>query len=300
MAIASIGYEGSVGEAEWARYGQWFTLPKGLSTPTDLALTISGLNLSVGPGVAYGDNVVDVVGLTTVTNTAPSSGTRYDTLVLRRDWTATGVTPSGGATGGATTLVVVPGGTAATVSGAVLSNPGAGQSDQPLFLVSTTSAGVQALVADLRSVQSTAALVRSKLAMTGPAGTQYTLKDGSAQDGTRWVMTVTQAGTIAPALEWEPAPPVVAAIATGYVLSRTFNANGETTIAHNLGWAPKVFKAWHRATRTSAPVVLELSLAGSSLTATDALIIAKVIGPTGWEPYTNGSLSRIDWIAVSD
>lgn len=293
MAIASVGYEGSINEGAWSRYGAWFGLPPGISTTSDLALTLSGNNVTIGPGIAYGHNIVDVVGLTTVTNTPPAAGvTRYDTVCLRRDWTVTGPTPDAGTAGGATTLVVVQGGSTAVVSGSLLNSPGVTQADQPLYLIAVTSVA-QTMVANLTAVHGTAALVRSKQAMTGRAGTQYTLKDGSAEDGSRWVMSLSSAGTVVATKEYDPPT-----MAWGSATSVACNSNGYMVITHNLGYVPTVFQASYWGTETSAAWVLETAATPAGVTSTAAAVYAKRWTGTAWVNATATTVfSRINWIA---
>ncbi len=244
MAIASLGYEGTVGEAAWALYGKFFASMHGVAGPGDLAPTVSGLTVTIAPGIAFGDNIVDVVtGIENEQVQAAGSSTRYDTVVLRRNWSGTSTTPSGGVSGGVSSLEIVQGGGSPMIAAGVKNTPGT-EADQLIAIVSTTAGSSNAtLVADLRCHPSSAALVRSKLAMTGPVGTRYVLRDGSLEDGSRWVVSLSQAGTATVVKESEPLLPK---IATGVVPGGwSTDAYGSYRISHNLGWQPMFFHAMY-------------------------------------------------------
>lgn len=95
MAITSIGYDGSVNEAEWAKmipavgsssYGvkdtaDWKVTPH--------ATMDRGVNIAVGSGWGHGvldtsDTTVSLQGATV------GSGSRWDCVVMRRNWSGTG------------------------------------------------------------------------------------------------------------------------------------------------------------------------------------------------------------------
>lgn len=133
MAIISVGYDGSVNEAQWARL-----LPLagsshyGVEGPTHWKVTARtsvdrGLSISTGSGWGHGvldtsDTVVNLTGASV------SSGSRWDMVVARRNW---------GGAGGVTTFALVSG-SSNKVLPARNANPGV-LDDQPLALVQFTA-----------------------------------------------------------------------------------------------------------------------------------------------------------------
>lgn len=106
MAIISAGYDGTVDEVQFASM-----IPKagaseyGVDLSGDFAVSaVAGQDrtISVAPGKAWGHSVVDAMDINdTRALTAPGSGSRYDMIVIRRDWQPPG---------GATTIEVIEGG----------------------------------------------------------------------------------------------------------------------------------------------------------------------------------------------
>lgn len=104
MAFTSAGYDGTVDETQFAKM-----LPRGgaaeygVDKVGDFAVTVVAGDrmLSVAPGTAWGHSVVDASdSAVTVQLDSVVSGTRYDMIVLRRDWQPPG---------GATTVQVIKG-----------------------------------------------------------------------------------------------------------------------------------------------------------------------------------------------
>jgi hypothetical protein len=133
MAITSIGYDGSVNEAQWSKlvplagsshYGvagapDWKVTPH--------ATLDRGVSIATGSG--WGHGVLDTSDATvSLQGTTVSSGSRWDLVVARRNW---------GGAGGLTTFVVVPGSASKTLPAR---NTNAGTlDDQPLALVQFTA-----------------------------------------------------------------------------------------------------------------------------------------------------------------
>lgn len=133
MAITSVGYDGSVSETQWAKlipltgsahYGvadspDWKVSPH----PT----LDRGVNIAVGSG--WGHGVLDTSDTTvSLQGTTVSSGSRWDMVVMRRNWSGTGGTSS---------FVLVPGGPNKVLPAR---NTGPGNlDDQPLALVQFTA-----------------------------------------------------------------------------------------------------------------------------------------------------------------
>lgn len=135
MAIISAGYDGTVDEVQFAGL-----VPKagaseyGVDLAGDFAVTaVAGQDrtVSVAPGKAWGHSVVDVMDANeTRALSAPASGSRWDMIVVRRDWQPPG---------GATTIAVIQGAS----TSAALPGRNTGQmgviDDQPIALVRVDS-----------------------------------------------------------------------------------------------------------------------------------------------------------------
>lgn len=146
MAIISAGYDGTVDEVQFAGM-----LPKagaseyGVDKPGDFKVTITtgaARAVSIAPGTAWGHSVVDVMDTNyTVQFDAATSGTRYDMVVLRRNWQPPG---------GSTSIEVIKGGTRADVLPTRNNIPGV-LDDQPLALVAVRANDANVVsVVDLR------------------------------------------------------------------------------------------------------------------------------------------------------
>lgn len=301
MTIRSLGYDGSIGEREWAMIAPAIGSPPTTVGAADFQVTAtSGLQVRVAPGAAAGWGIYDVSDAAeTITIEAATSTVRYDAVVLRRDWSGTSTTPTGGSTGGRSFIAVVPGGSSPVIPS--LNTNGGVLADQALALVQVSPGASTVLVsADLRASFAPAAVVRSPLAMTGPLGTRYVL----APTGKRYVVGLTAAGTAQAMEEWEPdapAPPSVPRVRSGVATGVVFNTTGAAIITHNLGYVPAFFYASYRTAASSILVTLNVSTAPGAVSATSATLVAKrsAAPPAtdSWAPYT-GTLSTIDWLAV--
>ena len=146
MAITSIGYDGSVDEASWAKLavhgaGRHY----GVVGPSDWRPTIHTVDRTVRilAGTGYGHGVLDIADTTYDVQCDPvASGSRWDLIVARRNW------------GTNTTSFIKINGSATKQLPSRSTNPG-GVDDQPIALVRVT-AGQQYIqeVEDLRVWQS--------------------------------------------------------------------------------------------------------------------------------------------------
>ena len=296
MTIRSVGYDGSIGEADWANWlAPYLGSPPMVATPAAFQVSATtGLSVRVAPGVAHGWGVTDVSDAAeTIQLDAVPSGTRTDAIVLRREWAGTSVTPGGAATGGRTSVGFVKGG----VSGVpTLASSGGTMTEQPLALVKVTAgASTVQVVEDLRATSARTAWVRSELAMTGPAGTRYALEP----DGRRFVRMTDASGQVVTKPEWEPAPPpppVIPKVASGTATLRT-NQYGSATIQHNLGWKPKVVMLTPRLATDSGFVQFYVSASATGITDRTINVTAKLVTPTGQIPY-EGGINALDWTAI--
>lgn len=146
MAIASVGYDGTVDEVQWAtmvpRVG---TSEYGVSGASDFLVSqAAGTRMiNVAAGTAWGRGVMDVSDAAAVIQLdAVSTGSRYDLIALRRSW--------GPANGGPSEIVVIKGTSAKQLPAGRMFNPGV-IDDQPLALVRVTagSASIPEII-DLR------------------------------------------------------------------------------------------------------------------------------------------------------
>lgn len=130
MAIISAGYDGTVDEIQWAKMMAYMTSSAyGVAYLTDFQVSaVAGQDrtVKVAPGLGWGHGVLDESDADiSVSLAAPVSGSRYDMIVLRRDWQPPG---------GSTTVAVVQGGATKTTLPTRENTLGV-LDDQPLALV---------------------------------------------------------------------------------------------------------------------------------------------------------------------
>lgn len=130
MAITSVGYDGTVDEAQWAsmvsKIGGY---EYGVDAAGHFAVTQSAGTrmISIAAGLAWGRGVMDISDAASVIQLdAVTTGARYDLVALRRTW--------GPANGGPTELVVIKGTSAKAIPSGRQASPGV-VDDQPLALV---------------------------------------------------------------------------------------------------------------------------------------------------------------------
>lgn len=184
MALTSVGYDGSVDELEWALLTSSVGAEYAVRGAGDWRVTtVSGLDrtVSIAAGSGYGHGVLDTtdaaeqVQLSTV-----ASGSRWDTIVARRNWSTN-----------TTTLIAVQGTSSQGVSASRLTGPGV-QDDQPIALVQVT-AGQQLPtgIVDLRCWHGNGGLVAASQDALG-----YLTAPGTVAwiAGVPWVRNVTTGG----------------------------------------------------------------------------------------------------------
>lgn len=154
MAITSVGYDGAVTELAWAALAPMIGRDYAVGGSGDFLVTaVAGSGsreVSVAPGLACGRGVLDTsTTAVRVSLPAPPSGqTRYHTIVVHRDWQATGV---GGVGGVSTIVAATQAATARTVAAGLDASPGIAD-DQVLALAKVVSGqSVVAEVVDLRA-----------------------------------------------------------------------------------------------------------------------------------------------------
>jgi microcystin-dependent protein len=143
MAITNIGYDGTINEPGWAKLQAYLGRKYGVGSSTDFAPSgVAGVDRTtrIAPGSSGGHGVL-VISDANVDVQSPTlaSGTRWDTVVLRRDWQTN-----------TSSIVVVAGTSTEQIAAGLNANPGV-IDDMPLALVQITS-GTQAptAVKDLR------------------------------------------------------------------------------------------------------------------------------------------------------
>ena len=295
MALTSVGFgDDTVDERDWARINGATGSPYAYLSPEAWRPYAAGGTRTVAfeQGTTLGWGVeVATDGGTTISLPAAGSGTVSYLVCLRRTWGA-----------GQRTVELV----ALLMSGASpvgrQSNPGT-VDDQPLC-IATVTAGSNT-VTSIRDMRVHAAkahyapsLEAAMLAGAG-LGAQFTLPDGS-----KYVSTLSPAGTIAVTAEREPEAPTlppIPRVRSGVVTGTQFNSTGTASITHNLGYVPAFFFASYRSTAASVLVTLNVAYQNAAVSANQALLVAKrSAGGTAtdsWAPYT-GALSQIDWLAV--
>ncbi|WP_190264885.1 hypothetical protein [Glutamicibacter nicotianae] len=184
MAIVSIGYDGTVDETQWAQMVSKVGVSEyGVDRAGDFATSIIAGDraVAVAPGTAWGMGVLDVSdSAVSVLLDSVTTGSRWDLIVLRRDWTPPG---------GSTVIAVVKGSSAQQIpSGRNMGTPGV-LDDQPLALVRVMagSTAVQEIV-DLRVWSRNGGMLFAKhdlvRSYTGAIGTEVNV------DGILWQRTV--------------------------------------------------------------------------------------------------------------
>lgn len=186
MAITSIGYDGSVNEAQWAKLVPLAgSAHYGVAGANDWKVTAHATldrGISIAAGSGWGHGVLDTSSTTvSLQGATVSSGSRWDLVVARRNWSGTG---------GATTFVLIGGSSSKTLP---TRNEGPGTlDDQPVALVQFSQGSTAATaIVDLRCWSRNGGMTaRDDLALT------Y-LKEAGAQvvvNGKTWICSVATNG----------------------------------------------------------------------------------------------------------
>ncbi|MFF2631952.1 hypothetical protein ACFVR6_03625 [Microbacterium sp. NPDC058021] len=227
MAITSVGYEGTIYEAQWAEMmplvgGRQY----GVAGPGDWRVTVGGADrqVRVAAGRGFGHGVLDNSSTETVLSLATvASGSRWDLVVARRNW-GTNTTSFAVVTGSATRAL--PGGRAQT--------PGT-LDEQPVALVRVQAGQSQvAEIVDLR-------------VWGGDGGTfahdalvmQYLSRVGTALriNGIDWKRIIDPQGNPA----WVSSSPTKEPVRGRY--EGPTSASGTVTVDHGLGVVPTFVSA---------------------------------------------------------
>lgn len=162
MAITSIGYDGTVNESQWAKLiplagsGHY-----GVSGFSDWKVTTHPTldrGVSIAAGTGWGQGVLDTsTTSTSLQGASVGSGSRWDLIVARRDWSGTG----------GTTSFALIGGTSSKALPSRNTDPGT-LDDQPLALVQfTAGSSAPTAIVDLRCWARNGGMVaRDELALT--------------------------------------------------------------------------------------------------------------------------------------
>ena len=288
MALTSVGFgDDTVDERDWARINGATGSPYSyLSIDAWRPYAAGGTRtVSFAQGTTLGWGVeVTTDGGTSISLPAAGSGTVSYLVCLRR---------RGGAGQRTGELVAL------LMSGASpvgrQSNPGT-VDDQPLC-IATVTAGSNTVtsIRDMRVHAAKAHYAPSlEAAMLAGAqlGARFVLPDGS-----KYVSTLSPAGTVMLTPEKEPDPPVIPPIPRirWGTAACQFGSTGWTSISHNLGYSPAFITADPRLTAESGLVTVEVQ----SWNTTSMTVVAKASAntATGWKPYV-GNLTNVDWMAV--
>lgn len=166
MAITSIGYDGSVDEKDWAALAPYLGAEYRNGGVSLVAVGNVDRTVRVSAGLLFGYGVLDTLsGNTDLQAAAIASGTRWDTVVLRRDWQPT--------PGGGSTLMILTGTSAQRPAASVKSGPGV-LDDQILGLIKlqsglTTIQEVVPWTLDRRHIP----MYRASETLPDPAGEPY-------------------------------------------------------------------------------------------------------------------------------
>lgn len=193
MAITSVGYGGTINEVEMALTAGSFPAEYGVLAASAWKVTAAaGMDrgVAIAPGTGYGHFVTVTSDTQVVLQGAPvSSGSRWDTVVMRRDWQP----PAG-----ESAFVLVQGSTSQAIAAGRLNTPGV-EDDQPVALVRFTAGQTAPTqIIDLRCWSGNAGLIAASadaLAYLGRLGSRVTIGD------TVWTRAIDPTGSLA----WSPA-----------------------------------------------------------------------------------------------
>lgn len=154
MAITSVGYGGTINEVQMATTAGFFAAEYGvLGANAWKVSAAAGMDrgVAIAPGTGYGHFVTVTSDTQVVLQGAPvSSGSRWDTVVMRRDWQP----PAG-----ESAFVLVQGSTSQTIAAGRLNAPGV-EDDQPIALVRFTAGQTAPTqIVDLRCWSGNAGLI---------------------------------------------------------------------------------------------------------------------------------------------
>lgn len=155
MTLRSYGYEGSITEREFAISSGFFGSDYSVGGAADFKVSIQTTGdrlVRIAGGNAYGRGVLDISDAPiTVQLPSVSSGSRWDAIVIRRDWTPV--------VGGLTTVTSVTGSTQQVVPGNLHRDPGI-KDDQVIALAQVTAGNTTpTAIIDLRMFAAKAALM---------------------------------------------------------------------------------------------------------------------------------------------
>lgn len=287
MAINSSGYDTPLyGEDEWALW-HGAVRPYGVREYGDAkvtALTGAGLTCQVAAGTVYGWGVRDVITApqNVTFGAAPSSGTRYDLVAMRRDWS--------GSAGGPSSIVVIPGTTTRAIP-TRNRTPGT-MDDQPLALVPITATSASpGTPIDLRTWGVGTVRCDDIMAFTAgdwPIGTQ--IRVGQGKNAARY--EVQQSGAASRSVVQLPRNPISG------VATVILDANGTGSFLHGLGWKPLYMSfQWVDPTPAGYDNLVGITYAaGLPITATAASIQFVVGTSNAIGQYSNRTVT-IGWTA---
>lgn len=189
MGFNCYGFNGGVPEAVVAaHFNRGLSHTYNVEAFSHLAVTqASATSVSVAAGWASAEGVcVQSDAAATLAITATTSGTRWDGVYLRRDWSGTSTRSDNVSVGGAASLVVVQGAATYGHPAGRLKTP-ADKDDQPLALVQVGTAGITGIVDTRLFAGSGGSVAWDLMALPAPKlGDEVS----TLSDGKRWRYTV--------------------------------------------------------------------------------------------------------------
>lgn len=182
MALSAAGFDGTIDEISWATLSTLAGTQYAVAGQTDFEVTArpaATLTVNIAAGTAYGHGVKVVSDAqATLALASIASGTRWDAVVLRRDW---------GGVGGTVSLVGITGTATRGVPAGRLSGPGT-LDDQVLALVQLTAGQTQpTAIINMRTWPSKVQTVSDLLAITNPTiGREAVVLGVAGAPDTRW------------------------------------------------------------------------------------------------------------------
>jgi hypothetical protein len=187
VAIVSAGFDQTIDEVQFARMSRFMGAEYAVGTDADFKVTpvtTADRTVRVAPGAAYAHGVLcDSGSAVNLQSTIVTSGSRWDTVVLRRDWQPPG---------GTATLMLLTGSATKLIAASRLSGPGV-LDDQPLALVRFTAGqNLPQEIVDLRAFPSKVFAAADLAALPNA-----TLGTEAVVGGKRWRREMDSSGNLA-------------------------------------------------------------------------------------------------------
>jgi hypothetical protein len=226
LAISSAGFDGVVDEVQFARMAAFMGSQYAVGLSTDLKPSVvssADRTVAIAPGTAFGHGVLSVSDATVnLQGAIVTSGTRWDTVVLRRDWQAPG---------GTATFMLLQGSSTKLVATSRQNTPGV-LDDQLIALVRFQAGqNLAQEIVDLRSWPAKVVLANDLAALPkSPLGTEAIVngvrwrRELDASLNIQWVMDRTNIAIgVAPV---EKLGTAAVSAASGWTLASSYTTRG--------------------------------------------------------------------------